>query len=86
MSAEDSRPQPVSGLTGTVVRAPFGAGSKSARQAFWLEMDGRRLVLRRKQGGRLTDEGLDDYVGRRVVCDGFIVGYQLLAHRIDPVS
>lgn len=81
-----ARPQRVEGLTGTVVRAPFGAGSKSERDAIWLDTGDRRLVLRRKQGPTFDDRALETYVGKRVTCDGFIVGYALLAERITLAS
>jgi hypothetical protein len=73
-------------MTGTVVRAPFGTGSKSEREAIWLDTGEQRLVLRRKDGPTFDDPALDKYVGKRVTCDGFIVGYSLLAERIKPVS
>jgi len=76
-------PQRVDGLTGAVVRGPFGAGSKSEREAVWLETADRRLVLRRKDGPTFDDRALEKYVGKRVKCDGFIVGYSLLAERIE---
>jgi hypothetical protein len=82
MSTEDTSPQPVTGVTGAVVRAPFGTGSKSERQAVWLETPDGRYVLRRKDGPTYDDPELDKYVGKRVKCDGFIVGYTLLAERI----
>jgi hypothetical protein len=75
-------PQRIDGLTGVVVRGPFGAGSKSEREAVWLDTAGRRFVLRRKDGPTFADPELDKYVGKRVKCDGFIVGYLLLAERI----
>ena len=81
-----ARPQRIEGLTGTVVRAPFGAGSKSEREAIWLDTGDERLVLRRKTGPVFGDRALDKYVGKRVTCDGFIVGYSLLAERITLVS
>jgi len=64
------------------VRGTFGAGSKSERDAVWLEADGRRLVLRRKNGPSFGDRTLEKYVGKRVACDGFTVGYTLLAEQI----
>ena len=73
-------------MTGTVVRGPFGTGSKSAREAIWLDSGDQRLVLRRKDGPTFGDRALDEYVGKRVTCDGFIVGYSLLAERIKSVS
>jgi hypothetical protein len=86
-SDDETRPQRVDGLTGAVVRAPFGTGSKSAREAVWLEAtDGRRLVLRRKEGPTFDDRRLDAYVGKRVRCDGFVVGYMLLADRIEVLK
>jgi hypothetical protein len=81
----DDRPKRVEGLTGTVERGPFGTGSKSEREAIWLVTDGGRLVLRRKSGPAFDDSTLDRYVGKRVSCDGFIVGYTLLAERISIV-
>jgi hypothetical protein len=79
----DTSAQRVEGLTGSVVRAPFGTGSKSERQAVWLETAQGRYVLRRKDGPTYDDAALDKYVGRRVRCDGFVVGYTLLAERIQ---
>ena len=81
-----SKPQRVEGLTGTVVRGPFGTGSKSAREAIWLDTGDQRLLLRRKEGPTFGDRILDKYVGKHVTCDGFIVDYSLLAERIEPVS
>jgi len=78
-------PEKVDGLTGTVVRGTFGKGSKSEREAIWLDTDGRRLVLRRKGGPGMDDHTLEKYVGKRVKCDGFIVGYSLLAERIETL-
>lgn len=82
----NGNPERVNGLTGVVVRAPLGTGSKSEREAVWLEtIDRRRFVLRRKDGPTFGDRQLDKYVGKRVKCDGFIVGYMLLAERIQAL-
>ena len=83
MSSSDDGPKRVDDLTGTVVRGPFATGSKSEREAIWLEAGGRRLVLRRKDGPSSGDHALEKYVGKRVKCDGFVVGYSLLAERIE---
>jgi hypothetical protein len=82
-TSSGDRPERVDGLAGTVVRGSFGKGSKSEREAIWLEADGRRLVLRCKDGPSYGDRALEKYVGKRVRCDGFIVGYTLLADRIE---
>jgi hypothetical protein len=82
VSNSNEGPQRIDGLTGTVVRGPFGTGSKSEREAVWLETAEGRFVLRRKEGPTFDDRLLKKYVGKRVKCDGFIVGYMLLAERI----
>lgn len=85
MASDGDRPRRVDGLGGVVVQGPFGTGSKSEREAFWLETADARLVLRRKEGPSYGDRALEAYVGKRVTCDGFIVGYLLLAERIEIV-
>jgi hypothetical protein len=78
-----SGPQRVADLIGAVVRGPFGTGSKSERQAVWFETAEGRFVLRRKEGPTFDDKGLEQYVGKRVRCSGFVVDYTLLAERIE---
>lgn len=82
----EERPRRVDGLSGTVESGPFGTGSKSERQAIWLRTAHERLVLRRKDGPSYGDTTLGPYVGKFVRCDGFIVGYLLLAERIEVVQ
>jgi hypothetical protein len=72
----------VDGLVGIVESGPFGGGSKSEREAIWLQTDSERLVLRRKAGPTYGDSELAKYVGKRVSCDGFVVGYTLLTECI----
>jgi len=86
VSNSDDSPLRVSGLVGAVARGAFGTGSKSERTAIWLATPDRRLVLRRKGGPTFDDRTLETYVGKRVKCDGFIVGYTLLAERIEVIS
>lgn len=83
MSTDDVEPRRVEGIAGTVERAPFGARSKSARDAVWVNTPQGRFLLRRKDGPTFGDATLDRYVGKRVTCNGFIVGYSLLADRIS---
>lgn len=78
-----SGPQRVDDLTGAVVRGAFGGGSKSEREAVWFETAEGRFVLRRKEGPTFDDQALQQYVGKRVRCSGFIVDYTLLAERIE---
>ena len=83
MSTDDVEPRRVEGIEGTVERGPFGVGSKSARNAVWVNTPQGRFLLRRKEGPTFDDAALDRYVGKRVTCSGFIVGYSLLAERIS---
>jgi hypothetical protein len=83
VSNSSDKPQRIDGLTGTVARGPFGTGSKSERQTVWLETSEGRFVLRRKEGPTFDDQVLEKYVGEHVKCWGFIVGYMLLAERIE---
>jgi len=86
VSNEDQSPRHVDRLEGKVVTGPFGAGSKSARIAFWLETDQGRFVLRRKDGPSFGDDALNRYVGKTVECSGFIVDYSFLAEKIRIVA
>lgn len=85
MGGEDDSPRKVQGLIGIVERGPFGTGSKSEREAVWIKTADERLVLRRKGGPSYGDRKLERYVGKRVKCDGFIVGYTLLAEQIESL-
>jgi len=82
-SSDNPLPRQVKRLSGRVVRAPFGAGSKSEHQATWIETDLGRFVLRRKAGPAFGDAALDQWVGRQVRCDGWVAGRTVLAERID---
>ena len=83
MTNDDNRPLRVEGLTGVVVRDSFGSGSKSRREAVWLRTTEGLWVLRRKGGPTFDDRALDKYVGKTVKCDGFTVGYTLVAERLE---
>lgn len=78
-----SNPIPVKGVRGRVTRGLYAQGSKSEREAVFLETDKGRYVLRRKTGPVFGDAELEQYVGREVVCDGFLVGSSLLAEKIS---
>ncbi len=82
MDTDDQSPQRVERLEGRVVTGPFGMGSKSESKATWIESPEGRFVLRRKDGPSFGDDALKKYVGKTVVCSGFIVGYTFLADKI----
>jgi hypothetical protein len=86
VSGGTDSPRRVDGFEGAVERGSFGAGSKSERIAIWIDTAEGRFVLRRKNGPSFGDKALEKYVGKRVKCNGFIVGYMLLAERIAVVS
>jgi hypothetical protein len=86
MPDDPSRPRAVTNLRGTVTRGPYAVGSKSERTATFIETNGGRYLLRRKEGPSFADSLLDRYVGRAVQCDGFIVGTTLLVEKIGPVG
>jgi len=81
-----SQPTPVKGLRGRVTRGLYAQGSKSEREAVFLETDKGRYLLRRKTGPVFSDAELEQYVGREVICDGFLVVTTFLAERIEVVG
>lgn len=81
-----SQPIPVTGVRGRVTRGPYAQGSKSEREAVFIETAGGRYLLRRKTGPVFGDGELEQYVGHDVVCDGFLVGTSLLTERIQLVK
>ena len=84
MDASD--PAPVKGLRGQVMRDTYGKGTKSEREAVFLDTGRERYLLRRKSGPAFGDKQLDGYVGREVSCDGFLLGNALLADAIREVK
>ena len=80
------RPERVEGLRGRVTRGTYAKGSKSERQAVYLEAGEQRYVLRRKGGPVFADARLKRFVGHTVECDGFFVGTTLLAEKIKLVK
>lgn len=83
---DSSDPVPIKRLRGQVTRGPYGKGSKSERDAVFVDTGARRYILRRKAGPAFADKQLDKYVGRMVICDGFLMGTTLLADTIDIVD
>jgi hypothetical protein len=82
VSHDDQTPRRVERLVGQVVAGPLGSGSKSQREAVWIETGQGRFVLRRKDGPSFGDSTLKKYVGKTVECSGFIVDYTFLADKI----
>ena len=76
-------PAPIKQLRGQVIRGNYGKGSKSERDAVFVDTGSKRYILRRKKGPAYGDKELEKYVGRKVVCDGLLMGTTLIAERID---
>jgi hypothetical protein len=83
---DPSQPVRVTNLRGRVTRGPYAAGSKSEREAVFIETADARYLLRRKSGPVFADAELERYVGHAVVCDGFVLGTALLADSIEEVQ
>jgi hypothetical protein len=76
----------VTSMRGRVIQGRYGTGSKSERQAVFLETANARYILRRKTGPVFGDTELTQYIGHDVECDGFLVGTTLLEERIEVVG
>ena len=64
--------------SGSVVKRPFGVGSKSERDAILLVTNDKEYVLRRQGGNAFCDPALEKLVGKQVRCTGVVTGYTLL--------
>jgi hypothetical protein len=84
--ADSLRPERVEKLRGQVTRGEYAKGSKSEREAVFIETSAGRYILRRKDGPAFADPQLERYVGQSVECDGFLVGTTLLAERIGMIG
>jgi hypothetical protein len=76
-------PLRVDRLYGRVRRGAVGEGSKSARDALWIDTVQGSYLLRFKDGPSFGETALDRWVGQQVACSGFIVAATLLAERIE---
>jgi hypothetical protein len=81
-----TNPIRINALRGRVTQGEYGKGSKSERDAVFIETPDARYILRRKTGPVFGDTALTQYVGHDVECDGFIVATTLLAERIEFVK
>lgn len=82
----DNSPRAVHGLRGTVIEAAFAQGSKSERNAPFLQTAEQRYLLRRRGGPSYGDVSLTRFVGHAVECDGTVTSYLLLVDRIERVA
>lgn len=79
-------PVRVQAVRGRLSLGTFGTGSKSEREAVYIDIDGQCFVLRHKNGPVFADAVLHQLVGQEVECDGFTIGTTLLAERVEVVK
>ncbi len=70
---------------GMVVRKLFGKGSKSEHVAVSLETPTDTFMLRRLGGNAFRDSELDVLVGKRLRCEGTLVGSTVLMTHWEEV-
>ena len=80
---DSTRPIRVNSIQGFVTRGVYGKGTKSEHDAVFIESADARYVLRRKTGPAFGDAELNQYIGHKVKCEGFLVGTTLLAEKIE---
>ncbi len=83
---DNSGPIPVKDLRGRVTLGLYAKGSKSEREAVFVDTEKGQFILRRKSGPAFADATLNGFVGQTVECDGFLVGTTLLAEHIRLVQ
>lgn len=83
---DPSNPLRVKNVRGRVTKGRYAPGTKSEREAVFIETGSERYVLRRKDGPAFADGALERYVDHTVACDGFVLGTTLLAERIEKLD
>ncbi|RYD61296.1 MAG: hypothetical protein EOP84_35890 [Verrucomicrobiaceae bacterium] len=73
-------------LTGTVIKKPFASASKSAHEAVFLSTSGGDFKLEREEGNPFSDPELENLVGRRITCEGHLIGYTFRMSRWKPAE
>ena len=73
-----AKPMTPTRYSGSVVKRPFGVGSKSEHDALFLVTKDGDYVLRRQGGNAFFDPELEKLVGKKIQCTGTLVGYTLL--------
>jgi hypothetical protein len=64
----------------------YAQGTKSQREAVFIETADARYILRRKTGPVFNDTKLTEYIGHEVECSGFLIGTTLLIEEIEMVK
>jgi len=61
-------------LTGSVTQKLINQGAKNERQAPVLVTDKKEYTLRQDGGNAFNDPVLDELVGKKIKCDGRVLG------------
>jgi len=72
-------------VSGQVTKHLAAKGSKSERQATFLETDEGTYLLRRRGGNPFADSKLDDLVGKRVRAKGILTEHTLIMSDWDVI-
>jgi hypothetical protein len=72
--------------SGSVVKRPFGVGTKSEHDAIMLVTKDGEYVLRRQGGNAFRDPALEKLVGKKVQVTGNVTGYTLLISDCTPMN
>ena len=73
-------------VSGQVVKHLAAKGSKSERQATFLETEGGTYVLRRRGGNPLFDPVIEELVGRTIRCKGILTEHTLIMSQWSVLS
>lgn len=72
-------------VSGQVTKHLAAKGSKSERQATFLETEAGTYLLRRRGGNPFADPKLDDLVGKRVRAKGILTEHTLIMSDWDVI-
>lgn len=71
---------------GRVSQEAFGARSKSAHQAVYIETPEGRFVLRKQGGNPFYEPEIADLVGKTIRCTGEVNNYVLTISKWEPIA
>ena len=73
-------------IDGRVTKHLTSRGSKSERQAIFLETKDGSYVLRRRGGHPFVDKVLDKLVGKTIRCKGIVTEHTLIMSEWDEIT
>lgn len=73
-------------IDGRVTKHLASKGSKSERQAVFLETPDGSYILRRRGGHPFVDNVLDELVGKTIHCKGILTGHTFIMSEWDQIN